>query len=92
MASLRMGGQIIVAGATGGANIDFDIRALFLNQQRVIGTIVGGLVEFKDMLKFMEANKLRPQVDQIVDMADARSAFEAMYEEKISGKFVLANK
>ena len=58
----------------------------------MIGTIVGGLVEFKDMLKFMEANKLRPQVDQIVDMADARSAFEAMYEENISGKFVLANK
>jgi len=92
MASLRMGGQIIVAGATGGANVDFDIRALFLNQQRVIGTIVGGLVEFKKLIKFMEANDLHPTVDEVIDLADARGAFQALEAGNVTGKIVLVNR
>ncbi len=89
--SLKMGGRIVIAGATGGAEINLDIRALFLKQQRVIGTLVGTRNEFQSMLKLIEANDIRPKVDSVIALVDAYSAFEALDAGEVNGKMVLVN-
>ena len=91
LSSLKMGGRIVIAGATGGAEINLDIRALFLKQQRVIGTLVGTRIEFQDMLKLIEVNDIRPKVDSIIGMANAYSAFESLLAGDVNGKMVLVN-
>ena len=91
VSSLKRGGSIVIAGATGGAEVDLNLRSLFLNQQRVIGTLVGTRIQFVSMLAFMEANDIRPRVDQAIAMSEARSAFVALEAGDVNGKMVLVN-
>jgi NADPH:quinone reductase-like Zn-dependent oxidoreductase len=89
MRSLRPGGTLVVSGATTGADPSADLNRLFFLQQRVIGSTMGTRQELADLLAFCVATGLRPHIDDVRPLSDARASFERLAEGRVFGKLVL---
>jgi D-arabinose 1-dehydrogenase-like Zn-dependent alcohol dehydrogenase len=89
MKSLRPGGTLVVSGATSGSDPSADLSRLFFLQLRVIGSTMGTLDELAGLLRMLEATGVRPLVDEVFALSDARSAFEKLASGDVVGKLVL---
>ena len=89
LASLARGGRLVTCGATAGATPATDIQRIFWNHLKIFGSTLGSRAEFKAVLNFMAASRIRPIIDQIFPLADAASAQKRMEEGKQFGKIVL---
>ncbi|MCW2586074.1 MAG: Alcohol dehydrogenase zinc-binding domain protein [Frankiales bacterium] len=89
MRALRPGGTLVVSGATTGPDPSADLNRLFFLQLRVVGSTMGTREELGDLLRFCAATGLRPLVDDVRPLADARASFERLAEGKVFGKLVL---
>ncbi|MFB4267759.1 zinc-binding dehydrogenase [Nonomuraea sp. GTA35] len=86
--SLRPGGRIVVSGATSGAVPPADLNRVFFLQLSVIGTTMGTREQLGRLAVFLEQTGLRPVVDRVLPMAEARDGFAAMDAGEIFGKIV----
>ena len=86
---LRRGGAIVIAGATAGAEPPADLRRVFWRQLRVLGSMMGTRAEFQSLLGMVEAAGLRPLIDSVHTLAEARSAFLKMAAGEVTGKLVV---
>ncbi len=89
MKSLRPGGTLVVSGATTGADPSADLNRLFFLQLRVIGSTMGTREELACLLRLLEATGVRPQVDEVIPLSDARRGFERLAAGDVVGKLVL---
>ncbi|HEX8001193.1 MAG TPA: zinc-binding dehydrogenase [Mycobacteriales bacterium] len=87
--SLRPGGTVVVAGATSGAEPPADLRRVFFLQLRVVGSTMGTRAELESLLRLMDATGVRPEVDSVRPLAEARAAFERLAAGESFGKLVL---
>ncbi|MDQ2818219.1 MAG: zinc-binding dehydrogenase [Candidatus Eremiobacteraeota bacterium] len=87
--AVRPGGAIVVSGATGGANPPADLNRVFWRQIRILGSTMGSLGEFRDLLRFVECSGIRPLVDRVYPLHEARSAMERLASGEQIGKLVL---
>ncbi|CAB5031384.1 unannotated protein [freshwater metagenome] len=76
--SLRPGGRIVVSGATSGANPPADLNRVFFLQLSVVGSTMGTREELLKLLEFMDASDVRPVIDEVRPLAEARLAFERL--------------
>ena len=90
MRALRPGGTLVVSGATTGADPSADLTRLFFLQLRVVGSPMGTRDELAGLLSMLAATGVRPQVDEVVPLAEARRAFERLESGDVVGKLVLA--
>ena len=90
MRALRPGGTLVVSGATTGADPSADLNRLFFLQLRVVGSTMGTRDELAGLLSMLAATGVRPQVDEVVPLAEARRAFERLASGDVVGKLVLA--
>lgn len=90
MRALEPGGTLVVSGATSGSQPKADLQRLFIRQIRVLGSTMGTRSELVSLLRMLDATGLRPLVDSVRPLAQARSAFEAMDRGDVFGKLVLA--
>ncbi|MGW3348212.1 zinc-binding dehydrogenase [Nonomuraea rubra] len=88
--SLRPGGRIVVSGATSGAVPPADLNRVFFLQLSVIGTTMGTREQLGRLAVFLEQTGLRPVVDRVLPLAEARDGFAAMEAGEIFGKIVFA--
>ncbi len=89
MKSLRPGGTLVVSGATTGPDPSADLNRLFFLQLRVIGSTMGTRDELAGLISMLAATGLRPQVDEVIPLADARRGFERLAAGDVVGKLVL---
>jgi NADPH:quinone reductase-like Zn-dependent oxidoreductase len=89
MKSLRPGGTLVVSGATTGADPSADLNRLFFLQLRVLGSTMGTRDELSGLLSMLAATGVRPQIDEVIPLADARRGFERMGAGDVVGKLVL---
>jgi NADPH:quinone reductase-like Zn-dependent oxidoreductase len=87
--SLRQGGTIVVAGATGGHEAVTDLRRVFFLQLRVVGSTMGTRDELERLVRFMAATGVRPLVDTVRPLEDAVDAFRQLASGEVFGKLVL---
>ncbi len=89
-ASLAHHGRLVTCGATTGPGVGLDLRYLFARQLSLLGSFMGTLGELHEVLSFVFAGKLRPVMDTIYPLAEARAAHERLENQEHFGKVVLA--
>lgn len=88
--SLAKGGRLITCGATTGAEVKLSLRALFSRQLTIKGSYMGTRAELLEAAKLIGQGKLKPIVDRVFPLRDARAAQELMIDRTFFGKLVLA--
>ncbi len=89
--SLRPGGTVVVSGATSGAMPPADLNRVFFLQLSINGSTMGSITDFAELLQLLEQSGVRPVIDSVRPMQEARGAFVAMQQGDVSGKLVLVN-
>ncbi|GAB2936534.1 zinc-binding dehydrogenase [Nonomuraea fastidiosa] len=86
--SLKPGGRIVVSGATSGAVPPADLQRVFFLQLSVVGSTMGTLEQLRRLAVFLEQTGVRPVVDRVMPMTEARDGFAALASGEIFGKIV----
>jgi NADPH:quinone reductase-like Zn-dependent oxidoreductase len=87
--SLARGGRLVTYGATAGPKVELDVRVVFWKQLQVMGTTMASRREFEDLLRVIFAGRLKPVVDSVLPLDDAREAHERLEAGGQLGKVVL---
>jgi NADPH:quinone reductase-like Zn-dependent oxidoreductase len=87
--SLSRGGRLVTCGATSGPNVVTDVRRLFWRQLTILGSTMGNAAEYQEIVRQLGAGQLRPIVDRVYPLADARAAFERLERGEQLGKIVV---
>lgn len=87
--SLRPGGRIVVSGATSGANPPADLNRVFFLQLSIVGSTMGSREDLVDLLDLLERTGVRPAIDRVLPLMEAREAFTAIERGGLRGKLVL---
>jgi zinc-binding alcohol dehydrogenase/oxidoreductase len=88
--TLRRGGRLVVLGATGGPAVELDVRFVYLNWLRILGTTMGSPRDFVGLLRMVDDGTWKPVVDSTRPLAEADSAHRRMKGGEHFGKLVLA--
>lgn len=87
--ALRKGGRMLVVGNTSGPKFELDIRYIFGKHLNIIGSSMGSRSDFATVMGLVFTGKLRPIVDMIMPLSEARAAHERMASHEHFGKIVL---
>ena len=87
--SLARGGRVVVIGATGGPNIDLDVRTLFWRQASVRGSTMSNAHEFAEVLEEIRGGRLRPVIDSVTPFERAGEGFRRFDAPDLFGKIVV---
>ncbi|MGH3098915.1 MAG: zinc-binding dehydrogenase [Streptosporangiales bacterium] len=85
---LRPGGRIVVAGSTSGPNPSAELQRVFFQQLSVIGSTMGSRDELRGLLSFLDVSGVRPTIDRVLPLRDARDGFAALAGGDVFGKVV----
>ncbi len=86
---LRKGGRIVTYGRTTGREATTNLSLLFWNEQTHIGSTMGSLQDFREMMEYVFSGKLTPIVDSVYPLEQAREAYEHYERGEQFGKIVL---
>ena len=87
--ALRPGGRIVISGTTSGPNLDdAELTRIFFLQLSVIGSTMGTRAELASLVSLLDATGLRPVIDRVLPMTQARDGFAAMAAGDVFGKIV----
>jgi NADPH:quinone reductase-like Zn-dependent oxidoreductase len=87
--AVRIGGTIVVSGATTGANPPANLSRIFWHQLRILGSTMGSLPELRSLIRFVERAKIKPLIDQAYPMEEGKAAFERLERNQQRGKLVI---
>jgi alcohol dehydrogenase len=87
--STRRGGRVLTCGATSGFAPQTDLRQIFFRQVQVIGSTMGSHREFLDVMKCVFRGQLKPVIDRVLPLQDARKGHELIEQRAVFGKIVL---
>jgi NADPH:quinone reductase-like Zn-dependent oxidoreductase len=85
----RMGGHIALIGVLTGFAGQVSIPALFSNQIRISGISIGSRADQNDMIRAIEANRLKPAIDRGFPLQEIANAFKHYESQKHFGKVYL---
>ena len=81
--------MIVVAGATTGDDPSADLTQLFFLQRSVVGSTMGTRGELERLVALCDVTGLRPLIDTVMPLADARLGFEQLERGEVFGKIVV---
>jgi len=88
--ALRPGGTLVICGTTSGAEpAKAELTKIFFRPLQVIGSTMGTRDELEDLVGLLQATGLRPVIDSLTPLADARQAFGRLESGAGFGKVVL---
>jgi NADPH:quinone reductase-like Zn-dependent oxidoreductase len=89
LSSLRKGGKLVTCGATSGSNAVTSVNRVFWRQLEILGSTMASRAELRDVLKLVWQGKLKPIVDRILPLEQAKVAHEILERGEQFGKVVL---
>ena len=89
VAALARDGRLVTCGATIGNRVTLDLDLLFGRHLTLLGSWMGRRSDLNDVLEHVAAGTLRPVVDSILPLAEARRAHERLEARDTFGKLVL---
>lgn len=87
--ALARAGRLVTCGATSGPSVGLDVRRVFWHQFAILGSTMGNDAEFAAVVRLLGEGALRPVVDTVLPLREARAAFERMAAGARFGKVVL---
>jgi NADPH:quinone reductase-like Zn-dependent oxidoreductase len=86
----RPEGRIVVCGATTGPNPPAALHRVWWKQLSILGSTMGTPEDFQGVYDLIAAGRVRPVVDRVYPLADARAAHERLEAGEQLGKIVLS--
>lgn len=87
--SLRPGGVVVISGATSGPNPKAtELNRIFFLQLRVVGSTMGTRDELDRLVRFCGTTGVRPVIDSVLPLEQAREGFAKMAAGDLAGKIV----
>jgi len=87
--ALRPGGRVVSCGATGGRQVELDLRRLFWFQWSLLGSTMGTSEEFAEVVSHGDRGLFRPVLDQVFPLTDAAHAYRRLADGAQFGKLVI---
>jgi NADPH:quinone reductase-like Zn-dependent oxidoreductase len=89
MRSLKPSGCIVTCGATSGPEAKFDIRFLFARQLSFLGSYMGNMGDFHQVMQHIFSGRLKAVIDTTFALKDAAAAHRHLENKEQFGKVVL---
>jgi NADPH:quinone reductase-like Zn-dependent oxidoreductase len=86
--ALKPGGTIVVCGATSGQAPSAELNRVFFLQLSVVGSTMGTTEELAQLVQLLAVSGVRPVIDRVLPLADARDGFAALEAGDVFGKVV----
>jgi NADPH:quinone reductase-like Zn-dependent oxidoreductase len=88
--SLRPGGTVVISGATSGSRpSNAELTRIFYLSMRIQGSTMGTRTELAELASFLDVTGVRPLIDRVLPLDQARDGFAAMERGELFGKVVL---
>ena len=87
---LATGGRLVTCGATSGYQAKTDLRHVFFRHLRIMGATAASKDVLFKIMRLLEAGKIRPVLDRVLPLKEAREAHRVLEERQQFGKVVLA--
>ncbi|WP_078916546.1 zinc-binding dehydrogenase [Streptomyces viridochromogenes] len=87
--SVRHGGTVVVAGATTGDVPPARLHRIYFHQINVVGSFSGTREEYGRMLTLMRTTGVKPLVDDVLPVQEARAALKRLADGDVRGNLVL---
>lgn len=86
--SMARGGVLVTCGCTTGPDPATDLTRIFWNQLSIIGSTMGTMEEFRQVVSLLRSGALQPVVDQSVPAQQAQAAYARLEAGEQFGKIV----
>src|SRR4029077_21221328 len=86
--SLKPGGRIVISGATTGDAPPAELTPIFFTQLSVTGSTMGTRDQLVRLATFCEQTGVRPLIDRVLPLKQAREGIAAMVNGDLFGKVV----
>ncbi len=87
--TLKRGGRMVVIGATTGANPPEQLRHIFWKQIEIVGSTMSNQREFREVMALVLRGELKPVIDTVMPLEQAREAHQRLASGEQFGKIVL---
>ena len=87
---LKVGGRLLTCGATAGFDPKEDIRFIWTFELKVLGSNGWMRSDIEELLKLVQAGKLKVLIDKVFPLKDAREALRVIEDREVFGKVVVA--
>jgi len=87
--AINPGARIVIYGSTAGDKFEITATGIFLKSASIVGSQVGDLQDFREMLAFVEQHKIKPVIERSFPLAEAREALLYLENEHKFGKVVV---
>jgi len=88
VASLKPAGRLVVCGAIAGPLVELDLRSLYLEQRRIIGSTMHTPAHFRLLADAARSGTVKPVVAATFPLADIAAAQEMFMAKGFAGKIV----
>ena len=89
LAACRPAGRVCVCGATSGPNPPANLHRIWWKQLTVYGSTMGTSADFAAVFDLVKSGQIKPVVDTVFPLSEARAAHERLEAGEQLGKIVL---
>jgi NADPH:quinone reductase-like Zn-dependent oxidoreductase len=89
IAALKIGGRMAVCGMTSGNDATVPVRMFYSKQITMTGALLGTSAQLAELIKFVITKKIRPVIDSVFELRDARQAQSKMELDRHQGKILI---
>jgi NADPH:quinone reductase-like Zn-dependent oxidoreductase len=86
---LRKGGRLVTYGRTTGREAITNLSLLFWNEQTLIGSTMGSLTDFREIMELVFNGSIDPLIDSVYPLDQAAEAYARYEHGEQFGKIVL---
>ena len=87
--TLARGGRLVTCGATAGGEATVNLRLIFFKLLSILGSTMGSIAELHEVMKHVEAGRLKPVIDRILPLDRIAEGHRALENRETFGKVVL---